>query len=155
MNITSDNGTTNGAIDFDFVFDCGPDSLAFNWSNGSMDTTLSGIAGGDYNLTISNPSGLVDSFSFTVPSVDFLELICPSDTTVSCISSIDPSVIGAASMTGYDAPFGPESHRVSPASTCAPEDRATDAAAASRRRGASAPRRTPCGPRDHGTRTAS
>jgi len=99
--VTPDTGGITGMIDFDLL--CAQDSLMFLWSDGSMDTTRTNIAGGDYELIITDVTGGMDTFRFTVDSPNRFSLNCPPDTIVSCNSTLDPSLLGTPSFIGFDS----------------------------------------------------
>ena len=58
----TDATTPNGSIDLR------PTSgdLMYSWSTGATTSSINGLPGGDYSVTVSNASGCSDSFSFTV-----------------------------------------------------------------------------------------
>ncbi len=105
INITSDAGDSSGMVSYDIV--CAPDSISFLWSDGSMDTILRNVPGGNYSLTITDISGMtIDSLNFEVmSSVIDVTITCPGDTTISCDSALDPSITGMATATGSDTLF--------------------------------------------------
>ncbi|NND69992.1 MAG: hypothetical protein HKN43_00275, partial [Rhodothermales bacterium] len=78
-----------------FTTSCVLSPLTYAWSDGSTDSTRTGLIGGDYSLTVTNASGCVDSFAFSVPGFVEQVITCPSDTTLACGSSIDPDATGS------------------------------------------------------------
>lgn len=64
--ITNDNGSRNGSIRVTIQGGTAP--YGYKWSNGFQSTQISGLAAGEYGLTITDSRGCVSSFTFTVKS---------------------------------------------------------------------------------------
>ena len=99
--VTPDTGGLSGMILFDLM--CAQDSLMFLWSDGSTDTTRMNIPAGEYELVVTDVTGGMDTFNFTVNPPSQFSLSCPPDTIVSCDSSLDPSLLGEAQFVGFDS----------------------------------------------------
>ena len=93
-------GDSTGAISFDFS-SCKNDSVSFNWSNGSTDETISGLASGTYTVTLTNTFGCMEVKSFDVP-LSFA-LTCPPDIVISCSETPDIALTGNATLQGFDS----------------------------------------------------
>ena len=65
--LTRDDGTGNGGVDFDIDF-CENNPLSFAWSDSSSNKSLIGVPGGLYMVTISNDVGCSEVFNFEVPA---------------------------------------------------------------------------------------
>ena len=100
--------TSGGTASLSLTTLCVRDTITYAWSNGS-DSSLVSVAPGNYNLTVTNNAGCIDSFVFTIPAIMMdtviYNLSCPVDTTISCDSATDPSIIGMATMMGFDTLF--------------------------------------------------
>merc|ERR1711966_25406 len=65
--LTRDDGSGNGGVDFDIEF-CENNALSFDWSDGSTNKSLLGVPGGLYMVTISNDLGCSEVLNFEVPA---------------------------------------------------------------------------------------
>jgi len=92
INVQPDGGESSGSISYD-ISQCRAGELSFAWSNGSSDTTLSGLTSGSYTVTISGGMSCVDSFTFDI-SVLTEDITCPEDVTIGCDASLDPINLG-------------------------------------------------------------
>jgi hypothetical protein len=64
--IVNDNGSRNGSIRVTIQGGTAP--YGYRWSNGFQSTQISGLAAGEYTLTITDSKGCMNTFSFTVKS---------------------------------------------------------------------------------------
>ena len=93
MVVQPDGGDTTGSISFD-LSQCRGGDLTFAWSNGSTDTTLTGLTSGEYTVTVSGSElSCEDSFSFSLQVLSE-DIVCPDDMTIRCDASIDPVNLG-------------------------------------------------------------
>ena len=99
LQITPDQQDNTGAITFDFS-SCLGDAVTFAWSNGSTEANLTNILAGDYNLTVTNQAGCVNTFEFTVPLLFSLD--CPVNISLACIQEPTTDVTGVPAVTGYE-----------------------------------------------------
>ena len=66
--VEPDRGDSMGSIAFDLS--CTTGNPSFDWSNGSTESSLSGLSAGEYSVTITNDIGCIDSFTFDVLLID-------------------------------------------------------------------------------------
>lgn len=94
------NGDANGAIDLSVTGGVGP--YTYLWSNGATTQDISGLAAGNYSVTITDNSGCTDAESFTVTEPAVLT-ISPNITNVDCFG--DNSGRIRSNVTGGTAPY--------------------------------------------------
>lgn len=93
-------GTTNGAINVTVTGGAAP--LVYAWSNGATSEDISGLAGGPYELTITDAIGCVSTATYTVQEPQQIMLNQMTVTQPGC-STANGQVV--ASFNGGSAPF--------------------------------------------------
>jgi hypothetical protein len=101
------NETDTGEINVQLTGGVAP--YTYEWSNGSTDSTLTGLTGGDYDLIASDASGCTYEQTFTVEQAESVEALFEADTQI--IDLIDGSAIVelenlTTGATDYEWDFG-------------------------------------------------
>ncbi|MFN8415256.1 MAG: gliding motility-associated C-terminal domain-containing protein [Cytophagaceae bacterium] len=96
------NGGTNGAVNI--TAGGGAGSYTFTWSNGATSEDISGIAAGNYSVTIRDANGCTNNFNFTVNEPSAITTSA-STTPINCsggtTGGIDLTVGGGTSPYTY------------------------------------------------------
>ena len=93
-------GTNDGAV---YISVTGGNGVyTYNWSNGTSNQDLTGVAGGSYSVTVADGSGCQSTFSAVVTSPSAL-VVSVSVTDVSCNGGADGSA--TTTVTGGTQPY--------------------------------------------------
>ena len=84
------NGQTNGSIDLN-ISSAEP-GLTYAWSTGATTSSVSGLAAGEYELVVTNPSGCREVREFTVGQPAELALTLDGTDPASCLDAADGQI---------------------------------------------------------------
>ncbi len=77
--------------------------LSYQWSNGATSQNVSGLAAGDYQLTVSADNGCTGTFDYTIAPAAPLTVQPEQVSNVSCFGAADGSI--RVSVSGGTAPY--------------------------------------------------